>query len=105
VLDERANHTTVRVAVGSRVEVLLHSSYWMDFASSQSAVLRADGPARVLPATQTCVPGGGCRPVLATFTATGAGTAVLSASRTTCGEALACGLANSRYQVTIVVTQ
>jgi hypothetical protein len=103
-LDEHANQSTVRVTAGSQVEVLLHSSYWTDFGSSKPAVVRADGAARVLPATQTCVPGGGCRPVLATFTAVTSGTAVLSASRTTCGEALRCGPGNSHYRVTIIVS-
>ena len=43
VLDEHANQTTVRVTVGRQVELLLHSSYWTDFGSSRSAVVRADG--------------------------------------------------------------
>ena len=104
VLDEHANQTTVRVTVGRQVELLLHSSYWTDFGSSRSAVVRADGPSRVLPAATHCVPGGGCNPVVATFTAMSAGTAVLSASRTSCGEALRCGPDNSHYHVTIIVT-
>ncbi len=105
VLDEHANQSTVRVVVGRRVELLLHSSYWTDFGSSQSAVVRADGSVRTLPTSQRCVPGGGCNPVLATFMAQKVGTAVLSASRTSCGEALRCGPANSHYRVTIVVTR
>jgi hypothetical protein len=105
VLDEHANQSTVRVVVGHQVELLLHSSYWTGFGSSRSAVVRADGPARVLPSTKKCVPGGGCAPVLATFTAMSTGTAVLSASRTSCGEALRCGPDNSHYQVTIIVTR
>jgi hypothetical protein len=105
MLDEHANQSIVRVVVGNRVELLLHSSYWANFASSQSAVVRADGPVRMMPTTQHCVPGGGCQPVLATFTALTAGTAVLSASRTSCGEALRCSRANSQYHVTIVVTR
>jgi len=105
VLDEHANQSTVQVVVGRRVEVLLHSSYWTGFGSSQSAVVRADGSVRTLPTSQKCVPGGGCNPVLATFMAQAAGTAVLSASRTSCGEALRCSPANSHYRVTIVVTR
>jgi hypothetical protein len=105
VLDEHANSSTVQVAVGRRVELLLHSSYWTDFGSSQSAVVRADGSVRTLPTSQKCIPGGGCNPVLATFIAQGVGTAVLSASRTSCGEALRCSPANSHYRVTIVVTR
>ena len=105
VLDEHANQSTVQVAVGRRVELLLHSSYWTDFGSSRSAVVRADGSVRTLPTSQHCIAGGGCNPVLATFMAQAAGTAVLSASRTSCGEALRCSPANSHYRVTIVVTR
>ena len=104
VLDEHPNSSTVQVVVGRRVELLLHSSYWTDFGSSQSAVVRADGSVRMLSTGQHCVPGGGCNPVLATFMAQAVGTAVLSASRTSCGEALRCSPANSHYRVTIVVT-
>ena len=103
VLDEHANHATVNVVVGRDVELLLHSSYWMNFGSSRPAIVRVDGAPRVLPTPSHCVPGGGCNPVLARFTAASLGTAVLSASRTSCGEALACGPANSHFSVMIRV--
>lgn len=103
VLDEHANASTMRVVVGQRVALLLHSSYWSDFASSRTAVLRADGLVRTLPTARKCIPGGGCNPVLATFMAETLGTAVLSASRTSCGEALRCSPDQSHYRVTIVV--
>jgi hypothetical protein len=103
VLDEHANHETVQVVVGHDVELLLHSTYWMNFGSSQPGIVRVDGSPRVLATASHCVPGGGCNPVLARFTAASLGTAVLSASRTSCGEALACGPANSHFSVTIRV--
>lgn len=103
VLDERAGNATVRVVVGQDVEVLLHSTYWTDFGSSKPSVVHIDGAPKVLPSASPCVPGGGCAPVLARFTAARAGTAVLSASRTSCGEALACGPKDGHYRVTIVV--
>jgi hypothetical protein len=103
VLDEHSNHATISVVVGRDVELLLHSSYWSDFATSRSSVVRADGTPHVVPTATHCVPGGGCKPVLAMFTASSVGTAVLSASRTTCGEALACGPDNSHFSVTILV--
>jgi hypothetical protein len=104
LLDEHANNTTVRVVQGVDVVLELHSTYWMSVGSSQPAVLREDGAPRVRPAPSQCVPGGGCGQVDATFSALGIGTAVLSASRTTCGEALACGPDDSHYRVTVVVT-
>ncbi len=46
----------------------------------------------------------GCNPVRAMFTARAPGIAVLSASRTSCGEALRCGPQNGTYQVSVIVT-
>ena len=103
VLDEHANNTTVRVVVGADVVLQLHSTYWMNIGSSRQAVMRENGTPSVHPQPSGCVPGEGCGLEQATFTAVRAGTAVLSASRTSCGEALACGPANSHYRVTILV--
>jgi hypothetical protein len=103
VLDEHADNTTVRVVVGADVVLQLHSTYWMNFGSSRQAVVREDGTPRVQPQPSGCVPGEGCGLEQATFTAVRVGTAVLSASRTSCGEALACGHADGHYRVTILV--
>jgi hypothetical protein len=101
VVDEHANNTTVQVVAGVEVVLELHSTYWMNVASSQPTVLRQDGAPRVQVAQ--CVPGGGCGQVQAAFSAVAAGSAVLSASRVSCGEALACAPAAGHYSVTIVV--
>ena len=103
VLDEHANHGTVQVVVGRDVELLLHSTYWTDFGSSRPAIVRVDGAPRFPPTASHCAPGMGCDPVLVRFTAASAGTAVLSASRTTCGEVLRCSPANSHFSVSIRV--
>ncbi len=95
--------TTVRVVVGVDVVLQLHSTYWMNIGSSRQAVMREDGTPRIQPEPSQCVPGEGCGLEQATFRAVRAGTAVLSASRSTCGEALACGPANGHYRVTILV--
>lgn len=103
VLDEHANRTDTRVHVGARVELLLHSDYWMVHGSSQPAVLRQDGPTVTLPGPR-CVPGGGCKPVMTLFTALQAGSAVITASRTSCGEAMACVGDQGSFEVTVTVT-
>ena len=72
VLDEHANHTDARVHVGARVELLLHSDYWMVHGSSQPAVLRRDGPTVQLTGP-SCVPGGGCNPATTLSPRAGAG--------------------------------
>lgn len=97
-----ANGQTVTVAKGREVTITLDSTYWTFQGSSNTAVLQQSGSAVVSPAS--CVPGGGCGTVTAHFRAMGPGRAVVTASRTSCGEALACGPDQSTYQITVVVT-
>ncbi len=49
------------------------------------------------------MPGGGCGTVTAWFNADGPGTAVVTASRTSCGEAMACGGGAGSYRLTVIV--
>lgn len=104
LLDEHAMGKTVAVTVGTSVELVLHSSYWNIDNSSNPKVLAEIGQPTYLPATSACVPGGGCDPVRATFTAMTQGTAVLSASRMSCGEAMGCAPGQRHFQVTVIVS-
>jgi hypothetical protein len=106
VLVERdnANGTTVHVRVGDRIELILASSYWAVRGSSAPSVLRQDGPAVHLPPSpRNCPPGLGCRPVRAYFTALAAGIALITAHRSTCGEALRCVGSRGRFSITVAV--
>ena len=100
---DRANGSTVHVAVGDKVAVILGSTYWNFAASSAPGVVRQIGPVRLVHTTKTCVPGGGCQPKRATYKALSRGTAVISAHRVSCGEALACTGSRGRFRLTIVV--
>ena len=99
-----SNGKTVHVSVGGKVEVILSSTYWNLRGSSVPAVVHQDGPAvtKAAPMGQ-CVPGQGCGTVRATFTARSAGTAVLTAHRVSCGEALACGPSQRSFRLTVKV--
>jgi hypothetical protein len=103
VLDEHAKGKTITVTVGTSVKLILHSSYWNIKNSSSPKVLAETGGPTQLPVAPTCPPGVGCNPVQATFTAMTAGTAVLSASRISCGEAMLCAPAQRHFQVTVIV--
>lgn len=106
VIDERDNGRVVRVAAGSAVIVVLHSTYWHFGAPPAGAVLAEIGlpsPAPSPPGTGGCMPGMGCGTVTAVFHAVGVGTAVVRASRISCGEALRCRASQGRFVVTIVV--
>jgi hypothetical protein len=104
LIEDAANGTTVTVRAGTQVQLLLHSSYWGIKDSSRPDVLAQVGAPSDIPATRACAPGMGCNPVRATFRAMRAGTAVLTADRTTCGEALLCPPGKRHFQVTVVVT-
>lgn len=105
VARDGANGKTIRLGVGARLELTLSSTYWTLKGSSAPAVIRQDGRVRVLPRPSSCpsLPGFGCAPIQALFTAVAPGTAVITASRTTCGEALACQPSQRKFRVTIVV--
>ncbi|MER7674545.1 hypothetical protein ABTY61_39630 [Kitasatospora sp. NPDC096128] len=101
--DEKADRTTVKVAVGATVSVELHATYWSAATSSAPDVLSPAGAPTTVP-SPSCRPGGGCGTVTTSFTARTAGTAHLTASRTVCGEALNCSPDQRIYDVTIEVT-
>ncbi|MFD8705025.1 hypothetical protein ACFV1W_20780 [Kitasatospora sp. NPDC059648] len=101
--DEKANRTTLKVAVGATVSVQLHGTYWSAVASSAADVLTPAGAPTTAP-SPSCRPGGGCGTVTTSFAARTAGTAHLTASRTACGEALNCAPDQRSYDVTIEVT-
>jgi hypothetical protein len=100
---ETDNGQSVTVQVGSDVALVLHNTYWQVQESSDPAILAAVGDPTYSAGTLSCIPGTGCGMVTAVFHAIAPGKATLTASRTTCGEVLACTGTDGTYQVTIVV--
>lgn len=105
VVRDNANGKAVSVGVSGRVELILSSSYWHVTGSSAPGVLRQDGPPVLLSRPSSCpdIPGLGCIPVRADFTALTDGRAVITASRYACGEARRCKPDQTRFTVTVVV--
>jgi hypothetical protein len=93
---------TVALHVGQRLRVVLHSTYWELTATAGSRVLRLVGTPVVAPKSG-CVPGQGCGTVTALYVARAAGTTVVRAERTSCGEAMACTGDAGSYTVTVIV--
>jgi hypothetical protein len=92
---------TVAVRKGETISVTLGSTYWQFDPSSDPAVLRAIGePVYV---RGKCAVGEGCGTVTQAFQALNTGTAVISARRTSCGEALACQPDQKSYTLTVTV--
>ena len=100
-----ANGKAVSARAGDRIELILSSSYWHVTGSSAPSVLRQDGAPVLLSRPGSCpaIPGLGCTPVRADFTALTDGKAVITASRSTCGEALRCQPDKTRFTVSVIV--
>jgi hypothetical protein len=105
VLHDGANSHTVSLAVGQRLEVILGSDYWTVAGSSVPMVLRQDGTTSYLPKPPDCgsIPGLGCIPIRTDFSALAPGTAAITASRLSCGEALRCMPGQQHFSLTVVV--
>ncbi len=104
VVTEPDNGHVLPLRVGHRLELMLASTYWQVDGSSDPNVLRQVGLPAVSPQPTGCVPGQGCGTVIAVFDAVTAGRADVTASRTSCGEALSCTGSLGFYRVTIVVS-
>lgn len=100
---DRSNGKTIRIGVGDRVALILGSTYWTIRGSSAPAVLRQEGPAKVLGSPRSCPPGVGCGSVRTSFTALSPGTAVITAHRNSCGEALRCVGSRGRFRLTVII--
>jgi hypothetical protein len=106
VISDQDNGHSVSLRAGQRLELQLASTYWQVNGSSDSNVLRltAGTSVSVSPQIKGCVPGEGCGTVTALFDAVAPGRAVVSAKRTTCGEAMSCTGSLGFYSVTVLVT-
>lgn len=104
-LDENANNTTVRLGVGTKVQVDLHSTYWSPVTSGAPQLVEPSGTPDTAPPTPgvNCRPGNGCGTVVTTFVARRAGSTQLTATRSSCGEAMACPPDKRSFTVTIQV--
>jgi hypothetical protein len=105
VVRDDANGKAVFTRAGERIELILSSSYWHMTGSPAPSVLRQDGPPVLLSRPSSCpdIPGLGCIPVRADFTALADGNAVITASRSACGEARRCLPDQTRFTVMVVV--
>jgi hypothetical protein len=104
VVSESANGTSLTVNRGADVIVTLHNTYWMfKQVSAPKVLVEVAAETKAGPPGSPGVPGSGDGTVRETYQARAAGTAVITASRTTCGEALRCTPAQSSYRITVLV--
>jgi hypothetical protein len=93
---------TITVAAGAQVVVTLDSTYWNFEPLSSKAVVVASRPT-YRAAGGHPVPGSGAGTVREVLRAVGAGTATITAQRSSCGEAMRCVGGLGTFQVTVVV--
>jgi hypothetical protein len=83
--------------------LVLTSTYWtIDPLPDSSVLTLEDGPTTT-PQLGHCIAGQGCGTVTATYATVAPGTVALTADRTTCGEALACPVAQRHFRVVVTV--
>jgi hypothetical protein len=99
---EKQDGGKVSLRPGQKLRIVLHSTYWELKAVSDPTVLRRAGAPIVNPKSG-CVPGQGCGTVTVTYVAKAVGSAVVTADRTSCGEAMGCTAAAGSYKLTVVV--
>jgi hypothetical protein len=109
-LTEKNAAKIVAVKLGGRVVLSLHSMYWHLTMPPKGASLTSKGAPILKPifpgptAPMGCrIAGSGCGTQTWKFAATKVGLTHLTASRTTCGEAMKCTGANGRFEVTVKV--
>jgi hypothetical protein len=104
-VSEPDNGTTVTLRTGGALRAVLHSTYWQFDPASDPTVLASQGSPSYSPDPPgSCVPGGGCGTVTADFQALRPGRAVVTAHRTSCGEALRCTGDAGSWMVTVIVS-
>ncbi|MGA3057303.1 MAG: hypothetical protein ABSE70_04600 [Candidatus Limnocylindrales bacterium] len=103
-LGEADSGRTLTVSVGATVKLVLHNIYWTVHDSPDPSVMTMVGqPVYSGAGAVKCIPGTGCGTVTATFKALAPGNALISASRSSCGEALQCTGGAGMFEVTVVV--
>jgi hypothetical protein len=98
----RDKGSTVHVAPGQKIRVVLGSTYWRITRTSGRTTLAPIGAEHVV-ARQGCVAGEGCGTATSWFRATRAGAGAITATRGSCGEALRCTNGRGTFHVTVRV--
>jgi hypothetical protein len=98
------NGQSVQIRAGEVLRVTLDTTAWTFAPPSDQSVLQPQGEAVVSPVPKgQCFPGMNCGTTTARFKAMKAGTASVTATRLSCGEARRCVGAEGQYQVSVIV--
>jgi hypothetical protein len=98
------NGQSVRMHAGEVLRLTLDTTAWTFEPPSDQSVLQPQGEAVVSPAPKgQCFPGMNCGTTTARFKALKAGTASVTATRLSCGEARRCVGPEGQYQLSVIV--
>ena len=100
---DNQNGQSITLHTGQTLLVTLGSTYWTIQGSSDSQVLAPVGAAVTSPESCSASPGSGCGTVSQKFRAVKSGSAQVTASRVSCGEAMRCVGPAGQYQLTVQV--
>ena len=103
IISDDANGNSIAVLTNGMVHVVLHSTYWKFQPVTDSRVVGALRDPVVTTDPTVRIPGTGAGTISLDLRAVGPGTAQVSATRETCGEALRCAENQRTFAVTIVV--
>jgi hypothetical protein len=110
MVNQNSNHRTIVLKRGTSLTLSLNSTYWTIRTSYSSRVVTPVGKTTVKSifpgptAPLGCkVPGMGCGTVMHRFKATSVGRTSITASRTTCGEAMLCAPDKRNFAISVVV--
>jgi hypothetical protein len=106
-VSEQQNGKIINVRLGATLNISLHSTYWYFDSAKNVQQIKESTVTPILPgpsAPTGCQhPGTGCGIVKWFYKATKKGIASFTAVRTSCGEALSCTPANSKFSVKFLV--
>jgi hypothetical protein len=103
VVDDSKKGQTVKVHAGDVVRFNLNRTGWTFNESSAPTVLVELGQVEAADPFTKCYPGMDCGTTTARYKAGATGSATVTATRQSCGEARSCPGAEGLYQVTVVV--
>ena len=96
--------STVNVKVGDHIQIVLHSTYWQ-FPATASNMFKQLSEPSYAPLLGGHVPGSGAGTVTVEYVVTQTGTGTLTASRTSCGEAMRCTGDQGSFSLKVTATK
>lgn len=106
-ISESSNGKRIQVATGSLLKIALHSTYWAAGATTNLKPIGEPTITPIIPSDTSPAncrhPGTGCGTVVWSYKVIKKGSAMFSATRTSCGEALRCTPDQMLFKVNLKV--